>query len=529
MIKKLLFCLIGFVCCANGFGGVFTSSDGRFTMDMPSGWVKVKNPPADSVLSLSKGSARIDIKTMPDCNTESCLERKVATDLANVKSKKMKVVGNAYTGEEIKRIDFSTGEPLFYISFYTQRNDFSAGYFLIDAKPYSILAKDVSYAQADLLFSFISPLENPAPAAADPMMDLDSARAYNITAAPAVQEETLQAPVSAQAPVAAPAAQPQSTPKKSFFSRFKRFKINTLVTPSMPPYIRSLGHGFDAFVILVGLFVVLQLGALAVRFFVHPYHPDGPVNPNSPYPIAFRRLYGTPSLIFRAKDNRGNVLLALATRWDSLFIFAGTILVLLALLVLAVTSVLETFKWLSISAFAFNTIYSACSLVIPLGILVFFCGVVWGQLILREITFFDKKGKKAVIVLQKGFGLTSERYEVYFASSKDIRILERRRFSFYRQWKVMDKENHTLANIAEDSKTKAVVRKLTGHLWGMLRTSYVIDGIMDSRGEIRSSAAAFNQFTCNMDKPQAVDARDLLVAALVINIRDRDKWYPWFN
>lgn len=532
MIKKALFCLLGAACTVNGFGGVFTSSDGRFTMDMPAGWTKIKNPPKNSVLSLTKDKARIDIKTMSGCTTETCLERQTAADLADVKSKKMNVVGNAYTGEEIKRIDFSTGEPFFYISFYTPKNDFSAGYFLVDGAPYSILAKDVSYAQADLLFSFISPLVPAQAGPAEMQMDVSSSRAYDITSAPQVQEEILDAPAPAaeQLAPAKPAAAPAArTAKKALFTRLKRFKHATLVTKNMPPYIRSLGCGFDILVALAVLFALLQAGALVIRFFVRPRKNEGPVNPNSPFPIRFRRLYGTPSLIFRAKDNRGNVLISLSSRWDSLFMFTGAVIVLASLLVLAGTGLMETCRVTALSAFAYNTIYSACSLLIPLGVLVFLCGAVWSLLILREITLFDKKGKKAVIVLQKGFGLTKERYEVYFAASKDIRILERKRFSYYRQWQITDKERRGLARIYEARKAAALLRKLTGHLWGMLRADYVIEGRMDSRGEIRSAATAFDAFTCNMDKPQAVDARDLLVAALLINIRDRDKWYPWFN
>ena len=51
---------------------------------------------------------------------------------------------------------------------------------------------------------------------------------------------------------------------------------------------------------------------------------------------------------------------------------------------------------------------------------------------------------------------------------------------------------------------------------------------MDSRGRIENARSAFNHFICRMDKPQALSARDMLVSALIINIRDRDKWYPWF-
>ena len=65
-------------------------------------------------------------------------ENKINNDLAEIKRKKMQVVGNSYTGEDIKRIEFSTGEPFFYISFFSAKNDFGAGYFLINGQSYSI-------------------------------------------------------------------------------------------------------------------------------------------------------------------------------------------------------------------------------------------------------------------------------------------------------------------------------------------------------------------------------------------------------
>ena len=64
--------------------------------------------------------------------------------------------------------------------------------------------------------------------------------------------------------------------------------------------------------------------------------------------------------------------------------------------------------------------------------MIFFCGIVWSQLVLREISLFDRKGKKAAIVLQKGFGLTTEKYEIYFARSKEVLVAVRRRFALRR-------------------------------------------------------------------------------------------------
>ncbi len=514
-------------------GGTFTSSDGAFTLDMPSGWTDVKNPPAGGVLSIQKKSSRIDVKTA-DCSTETCIEAKINADLADVKRKKMQVVGNTYTGEEIKRIEFSTGEPFFYISFFTPKNDFGAGYFLINGKAYSVLAKDLSYAETDLIFSFISPrkTEEETPSL---QMAVNDPRAYNIAALPAVEEEVLNAPTETAA-VQTPAqtkAPAQKSAKPGVFTKLKKqlakLKINTLLSPNMPPYVRRLGHGFDALIALAFLFAGLQAAALFVRVFIRRQPQDEPANPNSLYPIRFTRLYGTPSLIFRAKDNQGNILISLSARWDSLFLFTGLTLIGLTFLTLAAAGLCENAKLLPLGAFTYNTIYSACSLAIPLGVLIFFCGVVWSQLVLREITLFDRKGQKAAVVLQKGFGLTQERYEIYFARSKDVLTVTRKRFSMRRQWKLFNREGNLLAEITESSAARSALRKVCGHLWGFLRADYAISGQMDSSGLIQNAHAAFDRFTCTMDKPQAINARDMLAVTLLINIRDKDKWYPWFN
>ena len=502
---------------------VFTSTDGVFTIHLPSGWTIAKKPAVGSVLSVVKNNARIDIKSVPDCHQESCLEQKVQSDLLQVKNKKMQVVGNTFTGEDIKRINFSTGEPFFYISFFTPKNDFSSGYFLINQQAYSILAKDLTYAQTDLIFSFISPVteENPLPnenasgSALSVEVDLADKRTYDIEPTPAVLEEVIVMPETADE-TPAPAR-----PQKITFP-------TTFVTRTMPPYVRQLGHGFDVIVLLLLAFILLLLISWGVHFFVKPHRDTTPVNPNSPYPIKFRRLYGTPALFFRARDNQGNVLQSVSSRWDSLFLCGGFFLMVAAVLVMAFTGLVEQTQLVRLTAFAYNTIYSMVALIIPLGFVILICGVLWAQLVMRQFVLYDKKANKAVYVMQRGFGLTKECYLAYFAKSKEMLLLERKRFTLLRKWQLLDKQRNVLAHITEDSLPRALVRKFTGHLWGMLRASYRIEGHMESTGTISSERTPFNRFTCQIDKPQALAARDLLVTSLVINIRDRDRWYPWF-
>ena len=524
----LLFLL---VCASTGWAALFVSKDNGFTLDMPSGWKQSSKSPLGTVLAIEKGNSTIEVKKI-DCPTETCIEGKITNDLTELKRKKMQVVGNSYTGEDIKRIEFSTGEPFFYISFYTPKNDFGAGYFLINGQAYSILARNLTYAETDLIFSFISPR---APQKVSPgemqtlEMDLQDPRAYNIAAMPEVEEETVTAPDENNL-----AAQPKNAKKsaapKTLKKRLGQFRFNTFISQRMPPYIRQLEHGFDAFVIIGLLYILLLACAAAIRLWKRPQVQLPAANPNSLYPIRFTRLYGTPSLIFRAKDNQGNILISLSNRWDSLFLLSGILLVVFTGFLLAVCGLLEKTQLVTFSTFTYDTIYSFCSLLIPLGIIIFFCGIIWSQLVLREISLFDRKGKKAAVVLQKGFGLTSEKYEIYFARSKEVLVAVRRRFVLQRRWQLFSHDGDLLAEIREHGAWwRSVLRKLCGHLWGFLRADYDIYGQMDSTGSIRNDHSAFDSFTCQLDKPQAINARDLLVMSLLINIRDKDKWYPWFN
>ena len=211
-------------------------------------------------------------------------------------------------------------------------------------------------------------------------------------------------------------------------------------------------------------------------------------------------------------------------------LFCGIILMLLAILVMTATSLCQLLHILPAGgAFVYNLLYSATSLVLPIGFLIFFCGVVWGQVSMTDITLYDRSGKKAAIILQKGYSLFDERYQIYFARSKELLLAERKRFSIRRQWKLMSKDHIEFATIEEISTPRAWARMLCGHLWGMLRADYRIKGVMESSGTLQNTHALFNQMVCNIDKPEAVNARDLLAISLLIGIRDRDKWYPWFN
>ncbi len=538
----LLLCLAVAVPCA---ADLFSSQDGHFSVDMPAGWTRVKEASQEGSLSIQKGTARLDIKPI-ECAQETCLDQLINRDLAEVKAKKMTVLKNTYTDEEIKRIEFSTGEPFYYIHFYTPKSDFSAGYFLINEKGYSVLAKNITYAEADLIFATIAPAlqkATPKPTATtvqDEIGEIDLMHAYDTQAMPDIEVAELEETPLANADEAVHIT-PQATSSTStallpvkralrkLKTRLKKWPVHTLVSSGMPPYIRELGHGFDMLIFLLALFACVWCGAGIVRLFIRPKRLQMQANPNSLYPVKLERLYGTPSMIFRAKDNQGNILTALSSRWDSLLMFFGIILMLLSLITMAGASLCEQLHLLPLSAFVYNTVYAVASLVLPLGFLIFFCAIVWGQVTMNQVTLFDRKGKKAAILLQKGYSISKETYQLFFVNSKELLLAERKRFSLRRKWTLLSKDRIEFAHIEERSAGHAVARMLCGHLWGLLRADYDITGNMESCGAIENTHALFNKSSCSMDKPEAVNARDLLALSLLISIRDRDKWYPWFN
>ncbi|MGB2579703.1 hypothetical protein AAIR98_001622 [Elusimicrobium simillimum] len=524
MYRKIILNIIILALPAVLNAAVFTSSDGQFSMDMPSGWAATAANAENSVLSLSKGGSKIEFKFLSDCDKEACVEQKVNDDLLDVRNRKMKVLGNSYTGEDIKRVEFATGEPLMYISFSTPKTDFSAGYFLINKRAYSVLAQNVTYAEADLFFSFISPKAGAA------------AKTYDTYSLPQVEHADIL-PTIKDFKVAVVEEPKKEVVKKepalSALAKIKRTlaanKNFTFVSKNMPPVIRELGRLFDIVVLLFALYVFVFFASLILKFFIKGGAPEITANPASAYPIKFKRLYGTPSLIHSARDNQGNTFISFNTRWGTTFEFIGAIFIMVCVSFMCAVSFNETFGLVKMHQFHYTTSYSVSSLILAIGFFIFALGLIISLVSLREFTLYNKNGKKSVYVLQKGYGIKREIYTIYYAHTKETLTLERKKFALKRSWSLLDSRGDKLAGFEEVSTGKAVLRKFFGHMWGMLRASYAINGVLDSKGYLKSHNTIFNAFTANIDKPQAIDALDMLVAGLVINIRDSDSWHPSAN
>jgi hypothetical protein len=535
------------------YGETFVAHDDSFRIDDTTGWQEAAPMTIDGVLALEKDKTRVDIRRT-ECTDEQCLDQLINQDLAEIKSKNMAITPNALTGQEINRVEFASGEPFFYIHFSKGASRFSAGYFLINARVYSVLVKNAVYEQIDPLFAALSPLaqipqapadEQTAPESADPAaqpvqeeINVEE-RTYEIEGLPEVEsdagEEINLLPAVEPEQPASQSARKITLPKLKHYAlrgtrllkkAYTQGEITTLVSPRMPVYLRSLGHVFDIAVLFVLCFMVLLSVTAVLRVLIPARKFKEPVNPNSFYPIKLRRLYGTPAVFFRARDNQGNILVALASRWDGLFFFTGLILGACALLTLAAVSLVEQLNLLPLYQSTYLSFYSWGAVGLISAVLLALAGYAWAQLAQKEIILFDRKGKKAAAILKQG--LWCEKYQIYFARSKDTLTAQRTGF-WRRHYRLFNEKEMLLAEVKERSVFRAVLRKFTGHLWGLLRADYEISGATESRGSLQSARSAFARYTCTLDKPEAVQARDLLTLSLLIIIRDRDKWYPWIG
>lgn len=508
-----------------GRAAVFSSSDNMFTLDMPAGWRPASRPLARSVLSLEKPPARLDVKPF-SCSNKSCIEKQINKELKELERKHLQTSSGTYGDENIKRLSLEGGATLLYLSFTDNNVDSSSGYFLIQNKAYHITSQDLTDAETELIFSFLLPASNEEPPSHPQAMELNLAdsRAYEIDALPDVAQVTIEAPV---APTPTEEIGEPSVLEEEE-NNLTTPSSNTLVSPRMPRYIRWLGRWFDTFVVLGLLFLLFVCGALVIRGFVHGKPNLPPANPHSLYPIRISRLYGTPSVIFRAKDNQGHILTSLADRWDSILFSAGIVIITGTCFLLALTGLLDNSQAIRLPGWLYTIMYGAGSFFLPLGVVVLIGGAIWSQVTLREIVLFDNKGQEAACILQIRAGFQQERYDIYFSRSREVLTATRQRFTRYHTWQLRNAQGHILADVQERHGKRSFLRHLFGHLWGFFRADYTIRGPMDSTGVLLNDHAFFNCSTCQLDKPQAISARDMLVLSLLINVRDRDKWYPWF-
>ncbi len=479
---------------------VFTAKDNAFTIDLPSTWSKVETP--DYLFLKNTSGATMRFVSIENCFDRQCLESIVEKEIKDLTKRNFKVIKDEYSGEFIRETGFSTGDPLFSFDFTKQNLLFTAGYFLSGGKAYNVGVRGIPYTEASYLLSFISPapkeeveeMQDASLTNQDaPLQDVQESDLLNSEKTGNILEEKPKIQ-----------AQKQENLKSSNVSK----KL------------------LSSIVLILGLYLMLWFGSFAYKTFFPSKLSQENTNPNSPYPLQGRRLYGSPDLFLRLHDNLGNHFIGTCTRWGGLFVISGLGIVLFFTSIRLVLAVLAA--RLTHPSLIINTCYSLSYLFTACGFIVFIAGAVLNYVFPYKFLFYDSEGQLLYKCLQKGWHLF---YEQYFVVGKEGEVLykiTRKNFSFLRNWSIFDADKE-IANIKEDSVVKSLFRRILGHLFGFLRTNYTIKAQRDSSGKIKSISSPATQFSSVLDKPQALPEDIMLVFNGVLFMRDRDKSFPWIN
>ena len=489
----IFLCLFSLSCFATSFN----SKDGNFSISLPPKWQELATS-NNEVLNLKKGISRINVTKLAECDDLKCLENTASSRIKQIKSKKLKLIKNTYSGEEIKKSEFSTLDPYLYFSYSDGNKNYTEGYFLANSKGYKIELSNLSYTDSDLYLSFIAPKPKD-------IQDLPL-----ITEEEPLIEETIIAP-EAQKPEWKPLSQTLRDNEISHKENNPRF----IVSPK-----------FSAIVLIVFLYIAVAMGFFVCNFVFSSSLYRHPTNPISSYPIIGTRLYGSPDLFFKFHDNQGHNFIVTSQRWSSFlkeYGFYGAIgFTLLHFIISSLNRQdLSTSLW-------FNTFLSLCYLFAALGLVFMLGGYVLDILFPSSIFIYNDKGKVLFKIVRRNRSLFGFSYLMLTDAYNVEYRLETKKIFFMRKWTLFDKDNQILV-IREKSFFKALARKLFGHLGGSLRTDYLVKGKNESAGQITSIRRVTTNFQIDIDKPQAFPPVAILATAAVIFTKNRDKFYPWFD
>ena len=479
---------------------VFTAKDNAFTIDLPSTWSKVETP--DYLFLQNKSGATMRFVTIKDCFDRQCLESIVEKEVKDLTKRNFKIIKDEYSGEFIRETEFSTGDPLFSFDFTKQNLLFTAGYFLSGGKAYNVGVRGIPYTEASYLLSFISPV---------PKEEIDQMQEATLSGQAAPLEDIEQSDLlNTEAASNAIEEKPKIQAGKQ--ENLQPLKISKKLLKSI--------------ILIFGLYLMLWLGSFVYKTFFPSKLAQGNSNPNSPYPLQGKRLYGSPDLFLRLHDNLGNHFIATCTRWGGLFVISGLSIVLFFVLVRLILTVLVA--KIAHPSLIINTCYSLSYLFTACGFIIFIAGVVLNWVFPYKFLFYDSEGQLAYKCLQKGWHFLYEQYFVVGKNGEVLYKLTRKNFSFLRNWRIFDADKE-IAHIKEHGFVKSFFRHIFGHLFGFLRASYIIKAQRDSSGEIKSISSPATQFSSFLDKPQALSEDVMLVFNGVLFMRDRDKSFPWIN
>ena len=498
-MRKLLLTI--FLCLSGSFvlGASFTSKDTSFSIPLPNKW-QWETTKANEVLKVKNKNRQITVYALKQCNTLDCLESSVKEKIKQLKKQKVQIIKNTYSGEEIKKTEFSTLDPILYYSYNKEGSQYTEGYFLADSKGYKIEISGLTYLEAE---RNIIPIIEPKPKA---IQDLPL-----ITEEIPFIEENIDAPEISE-------TERQTLSETLSNKNNSNQETNRNIESSKKVSIILL---------LIILYVLTAFAFFAYNLCFYQMTDQKPTNPKSFYPIRGARMYGSPDLFFKVYDSQGHNFIVTSQRWSSFLKEYGFYGALFFFLLHFIVSSLVN-KGFTSDTILTNTVLSACYLFVGLGLIFTLAGYILDIIFPAPIFIYTEKGTILFKIIRRSNGLFGYVYLALTNAYTVVFRLETPKLFLTRKWVLYDK-NGELAVIKEKSFLRSFARKLFGHLGGTLRAEYIVEGKNESKGQITSLRTVKTNFQIDIDKPQAFPPSAMLTAAAVIFTKGRDKFYPWFD
>lgn len=500
---------------------LFTSTDGNLNIDLPYGWKEHKPSKPRLVLDVRKSISQIEIKTLNDCNTEECLEQKAKKDIQGLKGKGYSILENSYTEEIINRTEFSTGELFLFFNFTGNIKDYSVGYFMLNGITYSIFAQGVSHAESEVIFSFIAPAtKRVAPNTASKKAYAINYNFGDVETTDIAKIDKNQNPVIEKEPSNVEKVVPSVLTEPA----------EKIVARKSIDYIKKIQGLGSVFAIVIFIYIAVIFLALITKMFVADKENFETPDVGSHYPFNVSRLYGTPEIIYKLRNNQGSIFITLHSRWGYLLSSTGVIFLLITFGFMTVAKIMQGSVLLQTYPLIYNSIFGLGQIIVPFGLFLFVSGFFVRMLVDKSLYVYDSDGNLVYIVSKIKSSIFEKRFVAYDKNENVLFYLKRARFLALRNWKIYDDGNNLVTRIKEKSLVKSLARKLFGHLFGFLRAEYSIQNENGAKGNIKTSLSMWHKFAIDIEeKKKGLYPEEMMLICLAVNVFDMDKFHSSIN
>ncbi|HOX22244.1 MAG TPA: hypothetical protein PLL10_02175 [Elusimicrobiales bacterium] len=270
---------------------------------------------------------------------------------------------------------------------------------------------------------------------------------------------------------------------------------------------------------IASLWIIIRLLFFGVRYL------GVSATPSTGYPIYVDRLYSHLGMVFEARI-QGNRYLAISPR-------PAVALITFALLINTVASVS-----IMMGHFRSDVGIELVKTAVRLGWWLIGIGAACSFIYPKRLRVLGKHNNRVFIVNRTGMLPV---YALKNMEGKTVCIFKKG-FSFpVKRWMLYDLKGNRLIYVKEKSVFKSLLRRVFGHLFGLLRSSYYIfDAQGRNIGEMKRSPSLGNSYFVNITDRQwlgepvflntcALDEQVMMAFFLHLDTKAPDRIHPWYE